>query len=118
MKTRTWIILLSVLLLGSVLACIPLLRPTAAGQAEITSGGEVVATLDLAVNQTLTVDAPGGGSNTITVKNGAIAVTEADCPDHYCMHRGFCTGGSPIVCLPNRLTITFLGDVEIDAVAD
>ncbi|MBR5020397.1 MAG: NusG domain II-containing protein [Oscillospiraceae bacterium] len=117
MKTRTWIILLSALLLGSILACIPLLRSGPAGQAKITSAGEVISIADLAVDQEFTVTAPGGGSNTVTVKNGAIAVTAADCPDHYCMKRGFCNGGTQIVCLPNRLVISFLGQSEVDFVA-
>ena len=117
MKTRTWIILLSVLVLGSLIACLPLLRSGPSGQAEIASGGRVIATVDLAVDQTFTIPAPEGGSNTVTVKNGAIAVTEADCPDHYCMARGFCSGGTPIVCLPNRLVISFAGDQEVDALA-
>ena len=117
MKTRTWIILLAALLLGSCLACIPLLRSDPAGRAEITSGGDVFATVDLAVDQEFTVSAPGGGSNTITVKDGFIAVTAADCPDHYCMHRGFQNGGTQIVCLPNRLVITFLDEADVDFVA-
>ena len=117
MKTRTWIILLAALLLGSVLACIPLFVSNPAGQAQITSDGEVISVVDLKVDQEFTVESAGGGSNTITVKNGAIAVTAADCPDHYCMHRGFCTGGTQIVCLPNRLVISFLNEAEVDFVA-
>ena len=117
MKSRYWIMALAALVLVSGLACVPMLMQTEAQQAEITSGGEIIAVVDLAVDQTFTVEAPDGGSNTVTVKDGAIAVTAADCPDHYCMDRGFCTGGSAIVCLPNRLVITFLGDQEIDAAA-
>ena len=117
MKTRTWIILLCALLLGSVLACIPLLISEPAGRAKITSDGVEFAIVDLAVDQQFTVESSGGGSNTITVKDGAIAVTEADCPDHYCMHRGFCDGGTQIVCLPNRLVISFLDEAEVDFVA-
>ena len=48
-------------------------------------------------------------------KDGKIAVTEASCPDHYCMKRGFCNSGTEIVCLPNRLVIQFLDAQEIDA---
>ena len=116
MKTRTWIILLCALLLLSVLACIPLLSSKPAGRAKITSAGEVISIVDLAVDQEFTVTAPGGGSNTITVKDGAIAVTEAKCPDHYCMKRGFCNGGTQIVCLPNRLVISFLDGADVDFV--
>ena len=115
MKTRTWIILLCALLLGSVLACIPLLSSEPAGRAKITSDGEVISIVDLKVNQEFTV-VSSSGSNTITVKDGAIAVTEAECPDHYCMKRGFCNGGTQIVCLPTRLVISFLDEAEVDFV--
>ena len=116
MKTRTWIILLCALLLLSVLACIPLLSSKPAGRAKITSDGEVITIVDLKIDQEFTVESSGGGSNTITVKDGAIAVTEAECPDHYCMKRGFCNGGTQIVCLPNRLVISFLDEAEVDFV--
>ena len=117
MKTKYWIMILTVLLIGSALACIPLLNSETAARAQITSGGEVIATVDLLIDREIVVEAENGGTNTVTVKDGAIAVTAADCPDHYCMDRGFCTGGSQIVCLPNRLVISFLGEQEIDGVA-
>ena len=117
MKTKTWILLIAaaaVVFLGlSIFALSP---GDAADFAEISSGGTVVKTVDLRVNQHVTVTAENGGSNTVTVRDGRIAVTEADCPDHYCMNRGFCSGGTPIVCLPNRLVIRFVGEQPIDAV--
>ena len=114
MKNKHWAIILAVILVVSALCCIPLLKSQTASQVQITSSGTLVATLDLARDQELTVPAPDGGYNIITVKNGAIAVTDATCPDHYCMARGYCTGGTQIVCLPNRLVISFLGDQEVD----
>ena len=117
MKNRFWILLLGALVLVSGLACIPMLLSGQSAQAEIASGGAVLLTVDLDRDQEFTVEAPNGGSNVITVRSGAIAVTAADCPDHYCMERGFCNSGTPIVCLPNRLTITFLGEQEIDGLA-
>ena len=117
MKNRFWIILLAGLLVVCGLACIPMLTAGGADRAEIASGGTVLRTVNLWVDQEFTVESPGGGSNTVTVRDGAIAVTAADCPDHYCMERGFCNGGTPIVCLPNRLTITFLGTQEIDGLS-
>ena len=96
-------------------ACIfltlPLLRQDQARFAKITSKGETVKTVDLMIDQEFTVD----GKNTVTVKDGKIAVTWADCPDHYCMKRGYCDRGTDIVCLPNRLVISFLGQQEVDA---
>lgn len=115
MKTKTWILLLCLTLILCAGLSVFLLRPGESAQfAEVLSDGKVVKTVDLRVNQSFTVDAPNGGSNTVTVKDGKIAVTEATCPDHYCMARGYCDGGAQIVCLPNRLVIRFLADPEID----
>ena len=117
MKTKTWIILFAVLLLICGGLSIPLLLPgEAATHAEIASQGKVLKTVDLYIDQEFTVDTPEGGRNVVTVKDGKIAVTEANCPDHYCMNRGYCDSGTQIVCLPNRLVIRFLGEQAIDAV--
>ena len=111
MKTKTWIFLFAVIAAACILLTLPLFSQEQARFARITSKGEVVKTVDLMIDQAFTVD----GKNTVTVKGGKIAVTWADCPDHYCMKRGFCAGGTDIVCLPNRLVISFLGDQQIDA---
>lgn len=117
MKTKTWIWLLgAVLVLCLGLSLWLLLPGKAASRAEVWSDGELLYVLELSVDQEITVQTELG-SNTVTVKDGAIAVTKADCPDHYCMDRGFCTGGAQIVCLPNRLVIKFVGQQEIDGVA-
>ena len=116
MKTKFWIALLSAVLL----VCLGLSLLTLGGQdasrAKITSGGTLIRVVDLAVDQAFTVESEDG-YNVVTVQDGKIAVTEASCPDHYCMARGFCSKGAQIVCLPNRLVIEFLGDAEIDGVA-
>ena len=117
MKTKHWIILLTALLiLCGASGYFLLSSGEVAARAEISSQGSVIRTVDLFVDQTFSVDTPDGGHNVITVQDGKIAVTEANCPDHYCMHRGFCSGGTEIVCLPNRLVISFLGDQEIDGI--
>ena len=117
MKTKYWIALLGALLAVCLgISALVLLPGDAADYAEITSRGEVIRTVDLHVDQEFTVESENGGYNIITVRDGKIAVTEATCPDHYCMHRGFCNSGTQIVCLPNRLVIHFLGEQEIDGV--
>ena len=117
MKTRYWILLLSVILVLCTGLIIPLfLNANRASRAEIISNGAVLYVVDLQVDRQITVSSPSGGSNTITVKDGKIGVTEASCPDHYCMARGMCSGGTQIVCLPNRLVIRFLGKQPLDSV--
>ena len=111
MKTKYWIFLFAVLAAVCIVFSLPLLAQEQAAYAEIRVDGELVKTVDLSVDQEFTVN----GKNTVTVRDGAIAVTWADCPDHYCMKRGYCTGGTDIVCLPNRMVISFVGEQEIDA---
>ena len=65
------------------------------------------------VDSLLTV---GRSVGEIVVSGGKIGVTEADCPDHYCMHRGMCNSGAQIVCLPNRLVIKFIESDSVDGV--
>ena len=116
MKTKYWVLIFAVILLVCGVSGYLLMAPgQAASQAQIRSEGKIIRTVDLRIDQEFEVDT-GSGRNVITVQNGKIAVTEADCPDHYCMNRGFCSGGTEIVCLPNRLVISFLGDQDVDGV--
>ena len=115
MKNKTWAMILGAVLLVCIGLSLWLLLPgKAATHARILSDGKVIQTVDLRLDQEITVLSPTGGTNTVTVRSGRIAVTNADCPDHYCMHRGFCDSGTAIVCLPNRLVIEFVGEAEID----
>ena len=117
MKTRTWIVLFALILISCLGASFYFLMPGEASTlAEITSYGEVVKTVDLRIDQEFTIENENGGYNVITVQDGKIGVIEASCPDHYCMKRGLCNSGTEIVCLPNRMTIRFLGAQEIDAI--
>lgn len=115
MKTKTWIIFIAALLALCLAASIYILLPReAAAFAEISSDGLVVKTVRLSEDQEFTVKTENGGENTVTVRAGKIAVTAANCPDGYCMARGFCDSGTQIVCLPNKLIIRFLGEQTVD----
>ena len=113
MKSRYWIMLIgAVFALCLVLALLP--SPDApASQARIKSGSRTM-TVDLQTDQEFTLEAEDGGYNTVTVRDGRIAVTESDCPDQYCIRQGFCSSGRQIVCLPHKLVISFVGEQEID----
>ena len=114
MKSKYWVILLFCLVAGCVgLSLIFLSDGTPSSMAEVTSHGRVIRTVDLKIDQEFTIT-DGNGCNVITVRDGKIAVTWADCPDGYCVDRGFCNSGAQIVCLPHSLVITFLGESEVD----
>ena len=115
MKTKHWVLALALLLaLCLVLSCW-LLWPRQHRYAQVWSNGKLIHTLDLQVDRVVEVRTEDG-YNRIEIKDGRIAVAEADCPDHYCVDRGFCSGGVQIVCLPHRLIIRFAGDQAIDSV--
>ena len=116
MKTKIWIALIAVMLALCLGLSVWFLWPGEdAEYAEVWSNGKLMYTLALSLDREVKVETEYG-TNVVTVKAGKIAVTQADCPDHYCMDRGFCAGGTQIVCLPNRLVIRFVGEQEIDGV--
>ena len=113
MKTKYWILLFCLLLVVSVGLSLWLFWPQPAGFVQISAQGQLLHTLPLQVDTVVTVETDLG-TNVITVKDGKVAVTEADCPDKYCVARGFCSGGAQIVCLPNRVVLTFVGKSGFD----
>ena len=118
MKTTYWIALLAVILLVCLGLSIPLLMPGQNAQyAEIISDGQVMHVVDLNVDREIHITTDSGGKNTVTVRDGKIGVTEANCPDHYCMDRGMCSSGVQIVCLPNKMIIRFIGTQPVDAIS-
>ena len=79
--------------------------PTKAPIALIYSEGELIRTADLSTDALFIVE-NDGGYNKIEVKNGAISVTAASCPDGVCIATGEISHGAvPIICLPNKLEI-------------
>lgn len=90
------------------LLCAILVRNTGGNTACIYSDGKLIKTIDLrnAADQTFTVYSEDSGYNVITVKDGTISVTDADCPDRICvMTAPISDGIQPIVCMPHKLVI-------------
>ncbi len=113
-KTSTWIIIFSILAALGAASFFFLKNAGHAGTvAEIYIDGELYDSIDLsavAAPYTFTIETERG-ENTVEVKNGSIAVTEADCPDQICVHQGFIHDDAiPIVCMPHRLVIQIAGE--------
>ena len=83
--------------------------------AEIYQNGKLVKTVQLAEDQEFTVT--GAYTNTVTVRDGKIAVTQSDCPGEDCVRCGWISGtGRSIVCLPNGLELRVVGNTDVDFV--
>lgn len=101
----------------SIICAVTVSNPVAC----IYSDGKLLYEINLnQVSETYTLIVPyGDSSNTITVSQGKICVSDADCPDKVCINTGWISNGIvPIICLPNRLEIRIKGgaDSDIDAV--
>lgn len=127
-KKETWkkgdsLIVLAVLVLalaGAVLAGIK--RMDVPQYVWIELQGKPYGIYRLTQNQEITIET-AYGTNKIKIENGVVTMTEADCPDKYCVaHRPIRKNGETIVCLPHKLVIelkTATGEtIEIDAVTE
>ena len=76
----------------------------APAMAQIYQDGQLLQTLSLASDTTLEIS--GKYTNTVTVQDGAIAITASDCPGEDCVHSGAIrSAGRSIVCLPNAVEV-------------
>lgn len=121
-KTKTWIVIFSVLLLVCILATLFLYtRQPDEMIVQVLQDGVCIRQIDLSKVKTaysFVVEDVQGGSNTICVEPGRICITDADCPDQICVRRGWLSGSAePIVCLPHKLVIQLAGSAELDSVA-
>lgn len=116
MKTKHWIMVFVSLAL--VLLAILLLRPKQSGLVGIYRDGRLIETVDLTKDRTIPLDGAAGGA-TAAVQDGEIYMASAECPDQICVEHGpLRPGGTPIVCLPNRLSIQWIErDAAVDAVS-
>ncbi len=86
-------------------------------EAVISINGSEYARYSLSVDREVIIEQEGH-LNIIEIKNGAVRVKSADCPDKTCVNQGFIDkGGQVIVCLPARLTVTLSGtEAQLDSV--
>lgn len=82
--------------------------------AQIRLNGIVIAELSLSKPQeALTIDDADG--YIFHIEQGKISVTAAPCQGQVCVHSAPISAvGQQIICLPNHLTITILGDSDPD----
>ncbi len=84
-------------------------RHADAAYAHIYQNGKLILTVSLAQDRQIPIT--GSYNNTVTVRDGQVAITQSDCPGEDCVHSGWIgTSGRSIVCLPNALEIRVVSD--------
>lgn len=80
--------------------------------ADVYIDDKLVQTIDLSVDDEYTFQTDKG-SNTVEVRNGAVSMKSADCPDKVCVRMGTKNrNGETIACLPHKLVIEVHGGQE------
>lgn len=122
LKTKTWIVIISIIFAVSLICSLAALgRPAESSLVEVVQEGQVIREIDLTTvtgEYSFVVESENG-SNTVTVQPGRICISEADCPDKTCVNQGWLNNSSlPIVCMPHRLIIRWAEEVSAyDAIA-
>lgn len=116
MKKWDIIICLTVLLLATCLLLF--LHDSRAGtQIEVYSDGELYATYSLSEERTVVIQG-AFGQNTVRIRNGKASVVSSDCKDKLEIKAGEISKcGEQLVCLPNRLVITVVGEGDVAGVS-
>ena len=101
------------LFIGSVIACVILFKPAESRYIEIVQNGTVIRTIDLAnaEDQTFRIESPDGGWNDITIEDGRVRVSDADCPDGTCIRTGERTSYSTMIL---QVGVPYGGDDATD----
>lgn len=111
-------ILIICLMIFSVLSLIPLFNGSIMPSTTVVKiRNEEIMRIDLSQDGDYDVDGTLGNVH-ISVKDGSVAVTQENSPNHYCSMQGYVDSvNTPIVCLPNDTVITIEGaDEEEDTV--
>ena len=104
------IVIASVLLISIVVVLVTQLTKVEGAYAEVTIDGTVVGKYSLSLDGVYTLN---DGTNVLTIKNGEAFMSYSQCPDHTCENTGKIKYvGQTIVCLPNRLTISIVGQTD------
>ena len=91
--------------------------------ATVTVNGKVLREIDLSAKKDEEfIIETSEGNNKVVVKDGGIAIVEADCSDGVCVYQGVASKpGDMIVCLPHRVIIEVVGtdhgDTEEDVIS-
>lgn len=110
-QKRDKVLITCVLAMAAVTALVSgkMRRHSGGDTLRISIAGRVYGEYSLLENQTITIDEEQG-YNQVVIENGMAYMSEADCPDRYCMdYMPVSERNEVIVCLPHKLVVEVVG---------
>lgn len=114
------ILICSAIIIGVIISLIYFTNQRVGDLVIVKLDNRIIRTYSLNVDMTEIIEVDGQAYNTITISDGVVYVSDANCPDKLCMNMGQISSiGQSIVCLPHKLVVTVEGDKdsEIDAIS-
>ncbi len=102
MKRNDWILATAVLLAAGILGAYLLLGRQTGSCVMISKDNEEIGTYSLKDDRVIDV----GDGNRLEIKDGAVYMLYANCPDQICVHTGWIDQEHDmIVCMPNKVVV-------------
>ena len=116
MSAKKWVFILAAVFIAAVIATIVLSsRYSNSETIGVFCDGELYQIIYPVKNADYTIEK--NGCNVITVRDGRIYMSEADCPDRVCVRHGALRENDAIICVPNKVVVRELNEkTDIDAV--
>lgn len=109
---RDVIVVSSLLAVSLILLLLVFLLSSGGEYVKVSVDGKDVGIYSLSTNAEIEIN---GGTNILKIEGGKAYVISANCPDHICMNAGKISKvGQSIICLPNKVTITVIGNTPPD----
>jgi hypothetical protein len=118
-------VIIAIVAILAITAAIPILaagRYLESSTASVLYDGGIIE-ISLSNDRVIEIES-GGYTLEVTILDGAVFVSKADCPDRFCISHGKITrSGQAIICLPARVLIEIKGgdnnayNAEYDAIA-
>ncbi len=102
------VVIVSLLLLSAIVLLVVFLTRQEGARVTVTVDGVTVGEYPLGVDGVYELR---NGANVLTVEDGRAYMSYSSCPDHLCENTGRIKYvGETIVCLPNKVTVTVVGE--------
>ena len=103
-------VILAILLVAALLVLSSFLTRREGATVTVEINGTLQGEYSLFENGTYVLN---GGTNTLVIENGRAYIVNSSCPDHTCENTGKVHYvGQTIVCLPNKLSVTVVGEAD------